>query len=351
MKMNKILPMAIALASLAACEKSQSIHGPEQGKDGSIVISVDCGDALTKASEAFTGMQDYEKAVNSVQVFVFDEKGQLNAYRAAGKSTSDISISCTSGQKTVWAVVNGEDLSSISTMAALQASTTDLADNSRTPAEGFIMAGSASCTVNGAGTEVSVEVSRLTSRVALTKVTNSLPSAYGALTVKCVSLANVVGNQNLAGNASPATWYNGMGRKDGATSADQIIDGETNLASCAELTFASVGSSVNVSESLSPETPYLFYCYPNPTEQDASGWAEEFTARKTRLILTAVVGGKTYYYPVVLDKPARNTSYTVTVTITGLGSTDPDKPVEKGSMNVSVTVKDWTTGAVYDETI
>ncbi|MBR5563584.1 MAG: hypothetical protein IKW11_05090, partial [Bacteroidales bacterium] len=76
-----------------------------------------------------------------------------------------------------------------------------------------------------------------------------------------------------------------------------------------------------------------------------------FTARKTRLVVTATIGNIKYYYPVVIDTPARNTAYTVELTITGLGSTEPDKPVEKGTINASVTVEGWATGSIYNETI
>ena len=62
--------------------------------------------------------------------------------------------------------------------------------------------------------------------------------------------------------------------------------------------------------------------------------------------------GKVQYYPVVLSSAlARNTTYTVGLTITGPGSDDPDKPVTKGSIAVTVTVDGWAAGAVYDETI
>ena len=142
-----------------------------------------------------------------------------------------------------------------------------------------------------------------------------------------------------------------MGRKDGATATGQIVDGSTYVASHPTLTFKSVGSSVANGASLTPTTPYLFYCYPNSTTTDATGWSSSFTARKTRLVVAATIGGTKYYYPVVIDTPARNTAYTVELTITGLGSTDPDKPVQKGSITASVTVEGWASGAVYNETI
>ena len=55
----------------------------------------------------------------------------------------------------------------------------------------------------------------------------------------------------------------------------------------------------------------------------------------------------------MLDDAAlvRNTTYTGGLTINSVGSTDPNKPVEKGAINVTVTVAGWQAGATYDETI
>ena len=47
----------------------------------------------------------------------------------------------------------------------------------------------------------------------------------------------------------------------------------------------------------------------------------------------------------------RNKAYTVALTIRNLGSDDPDKPVEKGTVSVSISVAGWETGTSYDETI
>ena len=213
------------------------------------------------------------------------------------------------------------------------------------------MAGSTSCNVTTSSQNVNVTVRRFVSRVALQKVNNALPASYGAMTINNVTLINVVGNQNLAGAATASTWYNKMGRKDGSTTSSHIIDGSTYLASHPTLTFKSVESSVANGVSHTPSTPYLFYTFPNSTITDVCGWVSPFTARKTRLVVAATISGKKYYYPVVIDTPIRNYAYTVELTITGLGSTDPDKPVSKGAINASVTVEGWATGSIYDETI
>ena len=64
-----------------------------------------------------------------------------------------------------------------------------------------------------------------------------------------------------------------------------------------------------------------------------------------------IVAATKYYYPVVINTPERNKAYTVELTITGLGSTDPDQPVSKGAITAAVTVQGWQSGATYEETI
>ena len=349
--MKKIFFIMAAIAAIVcACEPEKDCLPCQEEEAATLNVSLDFEDeAQTKATSYVTN-QTYETAINNVQILVFDSSGALNAYVDAGTKTGSITINTTAGSKTVWGVVNGPDLSGITTLSALQSKAVDLSANSTTASTGFVMAGSTTCTVSST-TTASISVRRLVARVALQKVNNSLPSSYGAITINNVTLINVVGNQNLNGSASISTWYNKMGRKDGATASSQIIDGSTNAASCPTLTFKSVGSSVTNGGSLTPSTPYLFYTYPNSTTTDATGWTESFTARKTRLVVTTTISGTKYYYPIVIDAPARNTAYTVELTITGLGSTDPDKPVVKGSITASVTVQGWSAGAVYEETI
>lgn len=346
--------LALAAAVLCSCDKNADCvpcqKAEENQEPATLSVSLGFDDPQTRAVTAYTTAQDYEKAVNSVQILVFDASGKINMYKDAGTAVSDIQLSTTAGQKTVWAVVNGPDLSAVANLSALQAKAVDLADNSLTKTEGFVMAGSTSCTVSATGGTAAVTVSRLVSRVALQKVTNSLPSGYGALKIDNVTLINVVGNQNLAGNASIATWYNKMGRKDGGAQAD-IIDGSTNKASCPSLTFVAPAATVNNGAAHTPATPHLFYCYPNATSADANGWVSSFTARKTRLVVAATISGTKYYYPVTINTPESNKAYTVELTITGLGSTDPDQPVSKGAITASVTVQEWLPGTTYEETI
>lgn len=345
--------MAAIAAIACSCDKDSDCIPCQNKEQKEATLKVNLGfedDMQTKAT-AYVTAQPYETAINDVQVLVFDSSGALNAYVDADTKTSGISIKTTTGSKTICAVVNGPDLSSVTTIPELNAKTIDLGDNSITSTAGFVMAGLTSCNVTTSSQNVNVTVKRFVSRVALQKVNNALPASYGAMTINNVTLINVVGNQNLAGAATASTWYNKMGRKDGSTTSSHIIDGATYLASHPTLTFKSVESSVANGASHSPSTPYLFYTFPNSTITDVCGWVSPFTARKTRLVVAATISGKKYFYPVVIDTPIRNYAYTVELTITGLGSTDPDKPVSKGAINASVTVEGWATGSIYDETI
>ena len=285
-----------------------------------------------------------------MQILVFDDKGALNAYVDADAKTSDITISTIYGDKTIWAVVNEPDVSQITTLANLKKVAVDLGShNSTTESKGFVMAGSATCTLDGSSVSASISVKRIAARIALQKINNSLPASYGSITIENAVLTNVAGNQQLDCSASISTWYNRMGRKDNGTK-DQIIN-SSSLASHPTLTFKDISTSVANGQSLSPETPYLFYTFQNPTSYDATGWSSTFSVRKTRLVVTATVGTTKYYYPITIDTPARNTAYCVELTIAGLGSTDPDIPVEKGIITATVTVDPWQQGEVYNATI
>ena len=358
--MKKVILSVLAMASmLCACEKPECPKCEDNDSQSAetksvMTISLDFDDNThTKAITAYTASQTYETQVNKVQVLVFDADGKLNVYKNVGAATS-ASLSVSYGQKKVWAVVNGPDLSDISTESVLKAKAVALSENSTTATTGFVMAGMSSCNVSSSSVTASVSVSRLVSRIALQKVTNSLPSVYGNITIQRVFLANVVGNQNIGGSASISTWHNKGGRKDGATASSQIIDGTNNLAGCPALTYKAGASNavlgtVAVGANHTPSSPYLFYSYPNSTSTDATAW--NASAAKTRLVVVATISGTTYYYPVTINTPERNKTYTVELTIAGLGSTDPNVPVSKGSISTSISVQGWVAGASYEETI
>lgn len=356
--MERIISIIIAAMSMAMIHSSCDRDSKEEfcGTSSrqcsfSVALNFIAGMQL-KSMEGYTSPQDNELKVNSVQIFVFGSSGKLEACHNAGTGIHDIIVTTTPGEKTIWAIVNGPDLSSaseISDMNGLCNKGIDLSDNGT--ATGFVMAGSKDLTISPSTVSVSIPVRRLVSRIALQKITSNLPSIYGPITIENVFLANVAGNQNLAGSSSPSAWYNRMGRTDSAQESSMIINGASCPASCPDLTFRRISCDLQYGDSHIPDIPYLLYCYPNGSSSDDTGWSIPFTERKTRIVITALIAGTAYYYPVTLEHPERNKAYTIGVTISGLGSTDPDIPVTREEASICIEIQDWENGACYEETI
>lgn len=347
-----IICLGLMLLALASCNK-MPVTGTVSGEPATVVVNVHNG-AMTKA-EAYLDQQNYEKQINNVQVLIFDESGNLNAYKDAGTTSTDITLTSTTGLKKIWAVVNGPDLSGIAHLSDLKAVEVNLDANSVTASKGFLMVGSIDYTVSNASTTpASVTVSRLLSRIALRSVTHTSPTAFGEMVIERAFLQNVVSNYTLGnGSASELSWVNKMGKN----SESVIIDGSTSVASYAELTYTDINSTLSVNETYTPAIPDLLYCYPNSTTTytTSSSWS----VRKTALTLAVkfpLVDDLTRYYTIILPDNqsgtlSPNTAYTVDVTISGLGSPDVEKPVEKSNYTASITVADWATGAVLNESL
>ncbi|MCM1177833.1 MAG: hypothetical protein NC308_09760 [Clostridium sp.] len=354
--MKSKIPATLTLSTALLCSCSiGNVKIPDETPEDIVMnIRLDTGSIPSpRSAEAYTVPMEYETMVHDVQIFIYDTHGKLESYYAAeGDAARDIYVNTSSGEKTVWAVVNGPDMSCESDAADVDAIgryQVDLCRNSKDT--GFIMSGSAAFRAHASGSSISIPVRRLVSRIALKRIKSRLPERYGPLVVRNTYLANVAGNQNLSGTAAEEIWYNRAGRTDNSSDEPLPIDGMEAPASCQELTFADVGKALSTGESFCRETPLLLYCYPNRSITDATGWSIPFTARKTRLIVSAEIAGIHCYYPVTIDFPERNSTYTVELTITGPGSTDPDIPVERGAIETAISIQDWNYGATYDETI
>lgn len=352
---SKKTTIILAAAAICQCCTDNGLV-PQTGAEEDCILNV-CIDTgmlpAGKSADMYTCTHEYEYAVNSIQLFIYDSDGSLCAYGSNAETSGDgLQIITAAGKKTVWAIVNAPDMSGfteISTLEGICRCPVMLGDNSI--AGGFVMAGSVECSVLPGMTSVSVPVTRFVSRIALRKITCLLPEDYGILTIKNIFLSNVAGSQDLSGTASPAVWYNKAGRTDNAEDASMIIDGDRYSASCPDLTFRNASHEISCGDSFSPDTPYFLYCFPNGTSSDITGWKIPFKERKTRMIISAAIAGTECYYPVTIDFPERNSTYTVELSITGPGSSDPDIPVLKGEILASVSIHDWQSGAAYNETI
>lgn len=348
MIMKKILTLSLAAASvllLASCSKEE--NGTAVSLESyTVSIGVDLGSA-TRA-EAYLDEQDYEKAVVSVQYLIFDGDGKLAAYRnVATKDAQDFNLK--KGEKTVYAVVNGADLSAITTRSELLGKVYSLADDSTDASKGFQMvSGAETVTVGKSTPATTVKVHRVAARVALVSVKNNLSVTPGALKIERVWLSNVAGEWSAADGFSVGTWYNRQGRSDDTQS--HIIDGSTYKAEAEAMTFKTIGQDIAKGETYKPASPDLFYCYPNASANTPDGWTASWPAdgQKTLCVIAARVDGTLYYYPIVINSMESNRTYTIYATISNIGSDDPNKPITSDAASINVTVDPWESGGVIE---
>ena len=356
MKNSIISILAVCLVLGTACGK---LSGGEESvvSESRLTVNLEgLPDLPTKAGS--TAATDAEKKLNALNLYVFDANGMLDishSCTAAEISAKKATLRLKTGAKTVVAAANltGNVLTGangVSTLTELGAVNYALSDN----ASAFIMYGSTSATVvSGTGGTATGELRRGVSRISLASVKNGLPAPYGAVKLVRAFLCNVVGNQNLSGNASPATWLNQEATSDHQKT--HVIGTGSYTAAVPALTFVNLaGESLanGGTKTFSPQK--TFYALPNALTTPNNGFNEKFTPTSTVLMVVVNIKGKDYYYPIPLKNGiAANTAYQVDLTVSGLGNTedDPFAKIEKADLVATVSISEWTTGSGISETI
>lgn len=306
--MCKRLYLAALLAAfgLVGCnEKNVDLSSDELPSGEKIQLTVKLPLSATKVTGPASDDQ-----VGDIQVFVFDKNGVYETSSSGSGST--LSLTCTTGEKQIVALVNAPKESGVKNISELRARTADLTDCSESS---IIMAGEVTKVLEASST-ITMTVERIAAKVAVDKVkTDFALEQHKELDfeIRSIYLINVAGERAYLTDNTPSLWYN-EGEHIAATAPSFLHDDVT------------AGTIVNGS---TYDTEHYFYCYPNAT------------VTKTRLVVEAQIGSYVYYYPVTLDKVEPNTAYTYSLTITRLGSDSPDKPVEDGAVQFNVTVKDW----------
>ena len=315
---KSIFAFAAALAALVACNKNDVAPMQPQNQESLVPCELTVGicGAMTKATAVSA---DNEAKVNNLQVFVF-RGDDLDAYASVDNS-QELTLSCTAGDRVVYALVNAPDYSAVPGKAALLAKVSELSANSLT---NFEMVGSKSVTLPQSE-KVSIDVNRIASRVVLKKITRNFTSeALQALNFKvdAIYLINVAGNTSYDLSAAPAKWYN-------------VAENKNELAS---LLYDAPASLITNGQSYS--TAHTFYAYPN-----------DLATNTTRLVIETTLGETKYYYPINLPEMAANKSYEIEeVKITRPGSDNPDEPVSFADATFSINVIDWTVVPVTEGT-
>lgn len=333
-----------------------------------LALSVALQDGPESRTLRYDAAQPFETAVNSVQFLVFDHSSGLlehygNSSTAAGASGFSLPLGRT---YVAWAFVNAPDLSGCSSLDDLSSLLFSLSDNHASVGTGFVLAGGTSPFLHSEGAPArTVVVKRIASRVALVKVNNNLPNGESIL-IKRIWLSNVVSRMTggmvmsyYEGGTVPSSsslyssfWINKEGRTEiSPRTSASVIDGESRPASCPDLTFRQMSRSIQAGSSYEPSSPVSLYCFQNVGTPNPSGFHSSFSAQKTVLVLDAEIAGHPFYYPVVLPAVRMNTSYSVEVTVTGPGTSDPNVVLDKASLVVNVTEAGWTLASAYAETI
>ena len=320
---SKIILFAFALATLfSSCNKSgEDLPGstPEQRYNINVTLGGAAIEVETKATGEAAAVSANEASVSSLQVLVF--RGDfLDAYGNA--NSSSVSVSCTAGTRTIYAVVNGPDLSAVTSLSALESTVVDLSANST---NSFVMVGKTSTTLPGTKS-VTVPVSRMVSRIVLKKITRNFlaPALQGlSFRVDSIYVINAAGNINYKMDAAPGKWYNQSKDKGELAALLRDTPGAT------------------IANNASYSTAHYFYVMPNPA-----------TSKTTRLVIVATLGTHKYYYPVNLPAMQNNKSYEIAgVTIKRGGSDNPDTPVSSDDISFNVTVSGWTTSDIAEQII
>ena len=327
---RKLFIAAVAAVALAACE--EKINEQTVSADEMVELKISIPSAATKVSEKNEpGTPD---AVNSLQVFLFDDKGALETSDV--QSSTSLVLPCVPGKKKVVALVNAPELSGVSSYSQLTGMTSKLGDNT---IDSMVMEGELEVDITS-NTSVTIPVSRLAAKVILRQVVNNfeLPTHQQMeFAINSIYLVNVAGEKAYLSDAMPSLWYNMMQK-----TID--LDGSTP-----RFIYEDLPSPIKVPYNGTFTADRYFYCYPNPTSTDTSDktWSERYT----RLVVQTTLGSETVYYPITLPDINKNTVYEIALKITRPGSDSPDEPVSGHVAEFKIAVQDWITGELIEEVI
>ena len=338
--MKKIFLFAAiaALFTFTSCNEKMDV--PSTAERVTVDVRIVSGSPMTKATGTVnTTTAEYqttdEATVQNLQVFIFN--GDVRDGYASVNASEATQISCTAGTRDIYAIVNAPSLGSVMTKTALLATASYLLED----ADKFEMVGSLSAqTVSSTASanDFTVPVNRIASKIVVKSIENALANG-GNFTVKRVFISNVAGENTYAGNAVPGasgTWYN-----PGGYFAANNLGTFTN----------DVNLSAAVANGSSYTTNHYFYAYPNNKEfapYNPSGWAP----KRTLLVVQIEYAGNLYDYPIDLGVDLESNKMYVlnNLKLVNLGNQDDgdeggedeEDPITGTTVDVDVTVVDWT---------
>ncbi len=325
--------MAIAMTALAACSEKISESSETPAERVELAVNLNFPVETKAVNEALHG------TINSIQIFIFDADGNVEAYRNLTENV-EFKTSVVSGEKMVYALINGLNMQSTKTEDEYLEKTSYLYHNRE---DNLIMEGSSKLTVTDTDASVTVKVQRKVCKVSLMAVHNQLAMNYRNLdfVLTRAFLLNAVGESPLSISVedkgyTPDEWLNKRClymSEEGLDLVQEVFSPDITL---------------DYNDSFTQKTS--FYCYPNLTEEDS--FSKTWCARRTRLVVETTLGGETYYYPITLPVLKRNHIYEVTLNVVHPGTDVPDDqyiPVS-GTVNI-LEIDEWGETTEITETI
>ena len=332
-----------------SCEKDNTTQ-PQQEQESKLLINiVPESNANTKATGAGHGVQAEDNTVQLLELFVFraegDDAGMLDAYKAFSgnelTTLSNLEIKTTTGKKHIYAVANSHRDDNWKGVRTLNDFKAQIASLQLEQAKNFTMVGNVDAQLQ-ATTSVTFSISRLVSRIQLASVKTS----FAGTPWEGSSLKNV--KVYIINAAGDKLYHNGADQSTPTVlNSKKMVEADVNASAMTGMLKDDI--QTNISDA-GYNTLHSFYCYENVID------AETDVKRFTKLVIQADLNGKTYYYPISINREGfgyessnghmgvkRNTSYAVNVTILRPGSLDPDTPVEHAALKTSLNVVNWAT--------
>ena len=289
---------------------------------------------------------DGEAAVDSWTLLLYRD-GRL-AEAGASSSGSPIRKTLPAGDYTAYAVVNPPasfNPAGFPAPDALAGAESALGDNA--PGR-LVMAGRRTVTVPVPdGSVQRIGVDRLVCKAGIRKVSVQFENpdlAARPFRLRGIYLTNCYGKSRYGSDwtaddilSTASVWHNRMGFHS-ETGVDGLL--------------AETGLDIPVTADRPHTQEHVFYFYPNPLPASADTRSGTWSRRKTRLVLEAQIGERTYYYPVTLPESQRNRTYLIEeAVIRKLGSLDPEKD-EPGAIDItfSTSPDDWSPAYNVTET-
>lgn len=378
MKKALLFSAAVAAMALVSCNRQDqpSVKVIDDGTPVQVTVTINAPRDLPSTRVTNVTYAD-ESKVNTLQVFVFNDD-EREAYRNVSQSMQAL-VPATSGERTVWAIVNAPDLSEVMSLSALRAAVTLLTDNAK---DSFVMTGSVTQELVDGG-NVPVTVKRIVSRVSVNRISTSLKDYRQDYSVKInkIYLINVAADNKYDVGGAPADWLNRLGSDPEADAkAKALLYEELGEEGAGVIVKNNVytkegepvdedhaynesthklADGVTVATDNSHTKEYVFYPYPNiyPVSGTPDTYADEWNPRGTLLVLEVVMydgagdpialpnGATTGYYPIILPALERNKTYVIEeIRITRLPGESPYKPIETGEAKVTIIVDEWEMG-------